>query len=247
MWEMVEHDELVRRCGGDAMCVWVAQGLTGGRRAWASADGRAVVVAGAGLCRHDRLAVYGPVDALVPLVREVSAEVGPSYRPFGDPERIDALVAGVPGLVEAGSFGWMDLAEGAPASVAGAGRARWLGEDATDEVAALIEAGFPGSYAKPGMPGVERWAGVRDADGRLLAVAALAWSAPGIGLLAGVGVDPAARGRGLGRMVCAFVLAEARGRHGRAALMVDEWNHAAVRMYQGLGMVYRPVKAAAWR
>ncbi|MGW9280093.1 GNAT family N-acetyltransferase [Embleya sp. NPDC055612] len=60
-------------------------------------------------------------------------------------------------------------------------------------------------------------------------------------------VDPAVRGRGLGRMVCAFVLAEARGRHGRAALMVDEWNHAAVRMYEGLGMVYRPVKAAAWR
>ncbi|MGC0421295.1 GNAT family N-acetyltransferase [Embleya sp. AB8] len=244
MWEITEHEELVRRCAGDPMCVWAAQGLRGGRRAWASADRRAAVVAGADLSRHDRLALYGPPDALVPLVREVLAEVGPSYRPFGAPERIAALVAGVPGLVAAGSFGWMDLvAAREPDSVPGP--ALWLAEDADHEVAALIEAGFPSSYAKPGVPGVERWAGVRDADGTLLAVAALAWSAPSIGFLAGVGVAPAARGRGLGRVVCAFVLAEARARHGGAALMVDEWNHAAVRLYERLGMVYRPVEAAA--
>ncbi|WP_406297315.1 GNAT family N-acetyltransferase [Embleya sp. NBC_00888] len=246
MREITDHDELLRRCDGDAMCVWTAQGLTGGRRAWADADGAAVVVAGAELCRHDRLAVHGSPEALVPLVREVLSETGPGYRPFGDPERIAALVAGVPELVEVGSFGWMDLIPPTPTPVPDDRRVRWLTEDATDEVVALIESGFPSSYAKPGLPGVERWAGVRDADGTLPAVAALAWSAPSIGFLAGVGVAPAARGRGLGRIVCAFVLAEARGRHGGAALMVDEWNHTAIRMYEGLGMTYRPVKAAAW-
>ncbi|WP_406285294.1 GNAT family N-acetyltransferase [Embleya sp. NBC_00896] len=246
MRELIDHDELVRRCDGDAMCVWAAQGLVGGRRAWASADGRAVAVAGAGLSRRDRVAVYGPPAALVPLVRDVMAEVGPTYRPFGAPERIAALVAGVPELVEVGAFGWMDL-PGPSGPDPGVGPAHWLADDAADEVAALIETGFPTSYAKPGMPGVERWAGVRDSDGELLAVAALAWSAPSIGLLAGVGVGPAARGRGLGRVVCAFVLAEALARHGAAALMVEESNHAAVRLYESLGMTYRPVKAAAWR
>jgi hypothetical protein len=31
---------------------------------------------------------------------------------------------------------------------------------------------------------------------------------------------------------------------GSAALMVDEWNQAAVRLYQSLGMRYRPTRAA---
>jgi hypothetical protein len=62
------------------------------------------------------------------------------------------------------------------------------------------------------VPGVERWAGVRDGAGRLAAVAALAWSAPGVGLIAGVAVQPGARGQGLGRQVCGFVVAAALAR-----------------------------------
>jgi ribosomal protein S18 acetylase RimI-like enzyme len=122
--------------------------------------------------------------------------------------------------------------------------ARWLHDDDLPEATALLEAALPGSDAMPGVPGVERWAGIRDDAGRLTAVAALAWSAPAVGFLAGVAVRTDTRGRGLGRAICDFILAAALARHGGAALMVDEGNQAAVRLYRGLGMRYRPILAA---
>ncbi len=76
-------------------------------------------------------------------------------------------------------------------------------------------------------------------------MAALAWSAPTLGFIAGVGVRPDARGQGLGRDVCSFVVATALGRHGAAGLMVDEENLSAQRLYRGLGLHYRPLRAAA--
>jgi hypothetical protein len=48
-------------------------------------------------------------------------------------------------------------------------------------------------------------------------------------------------------VICAFLLAEALHRHEAAALMVDEGNHAAQRIYSGLGLRYRPLAAAAVR
>jgi GNAT superfamily N-acetyltransferase len=303
-----DHDELVALCDGDGLCLWAAQGLGGRGRAWAAEDGRALAVAGTAISRRDRIAVHGAAEAVVPLVAEVLREVGPAYRPLGDPRLIDAVVAGVPRLVRGKTFGWMETAPGtvptvtatvpapgtapaitaavsapgsAPAitgtasapSTAPAGTAtapavppmprpphapvpavlpaptavadvRWLADGDLAEVAALLDRAHPGSDAKPGVPGVERWAGVRDDAGRLGAVAALAWSAPAIALVAGVAVRPDVQGRGLGRTVCGFVLADALARHGRAALMVDEGNDAAERLYRSLGMTYRTIVAA---
>lgn len=258
---------MVALCGGDTLCLWAAQGPGGGSRAWVSDDGRALVVAGSGISRRDRLALRGPADAVVPLVRAVLPEVGPTYRPLGDPDVVGAVVDGVPQLVTGKSFGWMHGAsparpardDGPPGSgVTTCGHAvaghpeshpvsdgvRWLSDAELDEATALLEAVYPGSNAMPGVPGVERWAGSRDDDGRLTAVAALAWSAPAVGLIAGVAVHSATQGRGLGRAVCGFILNAALARHGNAALMVDEWNRAAIRLYQRLGMRYRPVLAA---
>lgn len=244
--EIYDHAELAALCGGDTLCLWAAQGLDGRSRAWRSADGQAVAVAGPGLSARDRLAVHGQAGALVPLAAEVLAEVGPSYRPLGDRELMGRLTAAMPALVPAAAFGWMHYSR--PAGLRpDPGSAHWLPDDALPEVAALLTASLPGSYAKPGVAGVECWAGVRETAGPLVAVAALAWSAPDVGLLAGVAVHPVARGQGLGRNVCALVLAEALDRHGAAALMVEEWNHAARRMYQGLGMRYQAVAAAAAR
>ncbi|CCB72666.1 conserved protein of unknown function (plasmid) [Streptantibioticus cattleyicolor NRRL 8057 = DSM 46488] len=169
-------------------------------------------------------------------------ELGPSYRPFGPPRLIDALVEGIPGLRVQGAFGWMDTTCGVPVP----GGPVWLTPDGAGDVTRVIEDGFPSSYAAPGVSGVERWAGIRDTSGELVAVAALAWSAPRVGFLSGVAVAPAARGRGLGREVCAFVTAAAVEAHGTAALMVDEWNGAAIRLYESLGFTYRPVAAAGF-
>jgi ribosomal protein S18 acetylase RimI-like enzyme len=136
--------------------------------------------------------------------------------------------------------------------------ARWFADDAG--VAELLEEASPTSYAWPGDPGVARWAGIEDpgADlddrgglggalserGRLLSVAADAWSAPEVGFIAGVATLPAARGRGLSRQVCAFVTAELVKRHGQVGLMVDGSNETAIGLYRKLGYRYHPVGAA---
>jgi ribosomal protein S18 acetylase RimI-like enzyme len=50
--------------------------------------------------------------------------------------------------------------------------------------------------------------------------------------------------RGYGAAACGLVLAEALAKHGSAALMVDEQNHPAIRLYRSLGMRYRALAAA---
>lgn len=232
-------------CGADTLCRWAAQGLEGRSRAWRTAAGTAVAVAGPALATRDRLALHGQPAAVTPLAREVLAAVGPSYRPVGNRELIDALVAVTPGLESVGSFGWMYRWRSAslPARPA---RARWLTDDAMPEVAVVLQSSLPESRAKPGGAGVHRWAGIRDEEGRLVATGTIAWSAPDVAVLAGVAVQPDARGRGMGRDICAFLLAEALASHAAAALMVEEWNRVARRIYAGLGMRYRPVAAARY-
>lgn len=77
-----------------------------------------------------------------------------------------------------------------------------------------------------------------------LAVAADAWSAAGCGFISGVVTHPGARGRGLGRAVCGFVLDALVARYGRAGLMVFAENAPAIAMYERLGMTKRLFRAA---
>jgi GNAT superfamily N-acetyltransferase len=245
----------------DPILRWTAQGLSGRARAWSSEDGPAFAVAAPALALHDRLAVHGPVESLVPLVREVLAEVGPSYRLLGDRPLITAVAARLSGVERVADFGWMDLAGDGTgtAEATGLGRRRngsadssaddckaaWLFPADEPDITELLSAASPSSYATPGAPGVERWAGTRDDAGRLTGVAALAWSAPDVGFLAGIAVRPGARGQGLGGAVSGFVLAHALDLHPTAALMVDDANHTAIALYRRLGLRYRPVSAAA--
>jgi GNAT superfamily N-acetyltransferase len=134
--------------------------------------------------------------------------------------------------------------DAAPPEAAGGAGVAWLDAEGERAARRLFDRYFPGSYAQPGRPGVRRWAGAREEDGgRLLAVAADAWPAAGCGLLAGVVTHPRARGRGLGAAVSRFVVAALVRRHGRAALMVDAGNTAAIRAYERAGM--RPYRFAA--
>jgi GNAT superfamily N-acetyltransferase len=237
-----DHDELIALCDDDVLCRWAAQGMDGHSRAWAHEQ--AVAVARPDISRRDRLAVRGPAEAVIALVRAVLPEVGRTYRLIGDAALLDVVAGTLPGLEFTRTLAWMDTT--APPPLDGR-RARWLEASAQEEIAALVGRAFPDSDAQPGMPGVEGWAGVRDDTGRLAAVAALAWSAPDVGLLTGVAVHPDARGQGLGGEVCSFAIAEAVARHGTAALMVEEDNTPAVRLYRGLGMSHRLVRVAAQR
>ncbi|WP_280700108.1 GNAT family N-acetyltransferase [Kitasatospora sp. GP82] len=62
--------------------------------------------------------------------------------------------------------------------------------------------------------------------------------------MAGAVTHPAARGRGLARAVCGFVVDALVHRHGRAALIVHDDNPSAIAAYERLGMTKRPFRSA---
>ncbi|MEU6728795.1 GNAT family N-acetyltransferase [Nonomuraea wenchangensis] len=228
-------------CGDDDLVMWAAQGLRPGARAWAA--GGAVVAGCPGISRWDRLVVSGRPRDAAPLVRHALAELGPSYRPLGEAELIRQVAGAVDGLRAGPCFSWMSLTElrhdtGENAEN-GEGGVGWL-DGAEAEITALLAADAPDAYAVPGGVGVRRWAGLRDGD-RLAAVAADAWSAPDVGLLAGVATRAAYRGRGLAERVCRWVSGRLIDSYGRAALMVDDDNPAAIRVYERIGYRRRQV------
>lgn len=263
--EFTSLAELRAACDDDLL-VWAAQDLTGRARAWALGD--AVVTAAPDISRRDRLAVRGGTRTAqtVELVRHALAELGPTYRPFGERELMRRVTAELTGLRVSGEFSWMSLTspppapcparrDPAPGAAAPAGRAEkgepagpdtgeigWLEDD--DAVAALLARHAPGSYAVPGAVGVRRWAGVR-ISGTPASVAADAWSAPSVGFLAGVATGARWRGRGLAERVCRWVSRELVATHGRAALMVDDDNLTAIAVYERLGYRRRPVLASS--
>jgi GNAT superfamily N-acetyltransferase len=219
----------------DPLIIWAAG--QPGARIWHTTG--AIAVACPNLSRRDRLAVHGHPDDVVALLTEVLPEIGATYRPLGDEDLITSVAERLDGVVKVGRFGWMDITM--PVATPGAGE--WITD--LDDVSGLLAEAFPASYAWPGGTGVQRWAGIRDADRTLLATAAEAWSVPQIGFVAGVATQPEARGRGLAAALCAFVTNELLRDKQRVALFVDYWNEAAVRTYRKLGFTLRPLGAAA--
>lgn len=238
MREIDDHDELRALCADDSLCLWAARGLDGRSRAWA--DAGAVVVQAPDLFLRDRLIVHGA--AAVPLVRKVLAVVGTSHQVMGAPEVVDALVDAEPSWAPFLDLGWMEST--ALAREPEPGSAHWLTEADWPEVRDFLAEEAPGSFVRPGVSGPQRWAGIRD-GGALRSVAGLGWSAPAVGVIAGVATSRDRRGQGLGRRICEFVIAEALREHGVAALFVHRTNPGARALYERLGMRYRAVRTAA--
>lgn len=248
MRELTGAAEVVAASDDDDLIVWAAQGMKPGVRVWTYGD--AIAVASPQIARGDRLAIRGGVAHVIPLVRHALAEAGPSFRPFGDAVLVHEVARAIDGLRSPANFSWMSARTPAepdpPGSAVRASpelQPRWLDVEEEPAVADLLKAANPDSYAFPGMPGVRRWAGIRDSRGELLAVAADAWSAPSLGLMAGVATAVRARRRGLGERICRFVMAALLAEHGRVALMVDDWNHTAIGIYERLGFSRRRVAA----
>ncbi|MFG1609060.1 GNAT family N-acetyltransferase [Actinoplanes sp. NPDC049265] len=213
----------------DPLIEWAAQAET---RRWRNDD--AIVVAAPDLARRDRLVVSGRPAAVAGLLAEAYAETGPGYHAVGDED----VMAALPGLGATGHFLWMDTTDPAPGDERGA----WLETD--DGVAEFLAMAAPRSFAMPGGTGVRRWAAVRDDDGALIATAAEAWSAPGLGFIAGVATHPDRRGQGLAGALCRFVTNDLMRSAGRVALLTDVWNEAAQRTYRRLGYSLRPLMTA---
>ncbi|WP_329498546.1 GNAT family N-acetyltransferase [Kitasatospora herbaricolor] len=248
MRELTTVTDLREAAEDDTLLLWAAQGFPPGTRAWTH-DG-AVAVAAPRLSCRDRLAVRGPAPAVTRLVRHAFAEAGPALRPVGDTPLLRQLITAAPGLALVDTFGWMEIS-GDRLDTSATATAHWLAPHELAEAGALVEDAHPTSYARPDSPSAgharaHRWAGVRDTTGRLTALAADAWSAPEAGFLAGVAAHPVhGRGRGHAEAACRLVLDALLRRSGRAALMVDGGNTAAVRLYRRLGMRWRDVSAAA--
>jgi FR47-like protein len=222
----------------DPLLAWSAQDGRAGTRTWTHGD--ATAIAYPALSRRDRIAVRGSVRDVTDLLREILPLVGPTYRPLGDEDLITAVAGEISELELAGRFAWMETTDPIGATPGPA----WL--DQTDDVAALLDAAFPDSYARPGADGVRRWAGIRHND-ELVATAAEAWSVRDVGFMAGVTTRIDARGRGLAKAICGFVTDELLKEHPRVALFADYWNEAAIATYRALGFKLRPLAAAHQR
>jgi GNAT superfamily N-acetyltransferase len=231
-------DDLAAATGADPLIMWAAD--RPGTRSWIRPG--AVAVACPDLSRRDRMPVYGEPAAVAELLREVLPQVGPTFRPLGDEPLLAGVAERVPELPVAGRFAWMETSE--PVATPAGRHVRWLDDEDLPAVTALLDDAFPESYARPGAAGVHRWAAVRDDDGRLVTVAADAWSAPRVGFLAGVATRPDMRGRGLAAAVCGFATDELLAGRDRVALFADYWNTAAIATYRRLGFRLRPVAAA---
>ncbi|MFJ8476251.1 GNAT family N-acetyltransferase [Kitasatospora sp. NPDC094011] len=249
MEELVRLEDVREAAAGDTHLLWAAQGQQDGRlgsgvRAWR--HGTALAVASPDLSGRDRLVVEGGADDTAHLVRQVLPALGPTYRPVGRAALIEALAAVIPDLSLFPTFYWMETSAAPDSPTAGV---EWLDEVQVKESASLFDRFFPDSFAQPDDGGTHRWAGIVDSLGsgtppEPLAVAADVWSSADCGFLAGVCTHPEARGRGLARSVCGFVLGELVRRHGRAALMVHGDNRSAIAVYERLGMVKRPLAGA---
>jgi ribosomal protein S18 acetylase RimI-like enzyme len=118
-------------------------------------------------------------------------------------------------------------------------QARWLARQEWSAADQVLSVAYPKSFARPGVPGVSRWAGITDLAGSLTSIAADAWTSPGLGFLAGLAVVPEARRTGQGRDVSAFVLTSLMAVHGRVAMMVRNSDETAIARYVELGLTYR--------
>jgi ribosomal protein S18 acetylase RimI-like enzyme len=189
------------------------------------------------LCGRDRLVVRGSAAAAASLLRAVADVLGPSYALIGDPPLMTGLLARISWLEPRGFFGWIDCIRRPPCRPMH--QARWLSRQEWSAADQLLSVAYPKSFARPGLPGVSRWAGITDLAGSLTSIAADAWSSPGLGFLAGLAVSPEARRTGQGRDVSAFVLRSLIAVHGRVAMMVQNSGDTAIARYAELGLTYR--------
>ena len=146
------------------------------------------------------LSALGEPPAVAALLTELLPEVPARQRV--------TLPRGTPALLPA----WVGLGRGAtdwdfrwrtepPAEQPG--EQRVVGDVDAGAVQRLIDDASPHTTARPGDAAVRRWWGVPDDEGSLLACAADASAATGVGHLASIAVHPQARRQGLGRAVTA--------------------------------------------
>ncbi|GAA2497123.1 GNAT family N-acetyltransferase [Winogradskya humida] len=217
----------------DPLLVWAAQDMQPGVRAWAHKS--AAAVATPDVANRNRVAVRGSAADIDELLLQIRPEVA-GFFPIGE----EALIAELTSVQIVAGFGWMDTTSQTNR------KPEKMEELQDDEVDAFLDENHPHSFARPGWPGVNRWAGLRDDDERLVAVATDAWTTTHTGFISGVATRRDARGQGLATRLCAALTDELLEGRDRVALLVDHDNVAALRTYERLGYTLRRVAAATF-
>ena len=106
-----------------------------------------------------------------------------------------------------------------------------------EELAMFLAEASPSHSVEPGDPKIRRWVSVRDADGRLLAIGAdTRRPSTGVANIASIATRPAARGRGLGAAITAWLTRRIFADGGElATLGMYSDNAVAQRLYTRLG------------
>lgn len=178
---------------------------------------------------YAELYVIGPPEDSAALVREAVAagERGPR---LSTSRRARALL---PWPAEAVEHTWAFRSTASPPAVP-TDVAAWLA-DPVSEVAGLLARAFADASMQADDPHVRRWAGIRAADGGLVACVADGTADDRLGFFASLTVDPATRGAGLGERLSAWVTAELLREHPRVGLWHMGENLVADRLYTRLG------------
>lgn len=112
--------------------------------------------------------------------------------------------------------------------------AHWLAESEWAEVDELLDDSFPDASVRPGNRHARRWAGIRGADGRLVACAADCTESE-IGFMASIGSRLSARRTGVGLSVTGWLTHRLLDDFGCAALWQYADNTTATALYDRLG------------
>jgi ribosomal protein S18 acetylase RimI-like enzyme len=146
---------------------------------------------------------------------------------------LDAVARHLP-LGEGNDWEWLRALEPPPA-VAAEGRLDTLDQGDAPVIRALLDLANPGTDARPFEYPDQRWVGVRDDDGSLLACGVREPNLAGHPVLSGITAHPSARGTGLGLAVTARLTRDAVEETGVCTLGMYSHNDVARRLYTGLG------------
>jgi RimJ/RimL family protein N-acetyltransferase len=122
-----------------------------------------------------------------------------------------------------------------PPAQPGEGRVVRLADADGPAVARLLDRAFPETTTRPGDPRVRAWYGIR--LGGVVVAAGADRSRGGVGFLAGLAVDPALRGHGLGAALTAAMTRRMFASYDCVSLGVASEHPRTVALYQRLGFV----------
>lgn len=140
--------------------------------------------------------------------------------------------------------GYQMISDGAGASPApGSAGVRVLGAADVGDMLDLVERTEPGPFQIRTIE-LGRYLGIRDGEGRLIALTGERMRVDGYTEISAVCTDPAHRGRGLARLLVLDALHDIRSRGEMAFLHVKTDNLAAIALYESLGFTTRREVAA---